>query len=126
MMLDTDETGVHYVSAGRVDDLADGVMTELSVDGLRLLLARIDGKYYIADAECPHMGGRLALGSLEGTIITCPRHKSQFDIEDGSVVRWLTGKGLVSRLFTWLKPPRPLRTYSVRMKGYEIFVAVPD
>ena len=28
------------------------------------------------------------MGKLDGTIVTCPRHYSQFDLADGRVVRW--------------------------------------
>lgn len=117
---------MHYLSAGRADDLADGAMTELWLGDLRVFLARVGDACYVADAACPHMGGRLARGRLEGTIVTCPRHGSRFDLKDGHVVRWLKGSGLVSRLATRLKPPRPLGTYNVKIERGEVFVAVPD
>ncbi len=44
------------------------------------LLARVGDKYYAADNRCPHMGGKLSPGKLEGTVVTCPRHGSQFDL----------------------------------------------
>ncbi len=117
---------MRYLSAGRVDDLADGAMTELSLGNFRVLLARVGDACYAADAACPHMGGRLAHGRLEGTVVTCPRHGSRFDLSDGHVVRWLKGSGLVPRFFTLLKPPRPLRTFNVKIERGEVFVAVPD
>ncbi|MEE8352979.1 MAG: Rieske 2Fe-2S domain-containing protein [Dehalococcoidales bacterium] len=118
---------MRYLSAGRgLDDLADGAMTELWLEDFRVLLARVGDVCYAADAACPHMGGRLAHGHLEGTIVTCPRHGSQFDLKDGQVVRWLKGSGPVPRFFTWLKPPRRLRTYNVKIERGEVLVAVPD
>ncbi len=117
---------MRYLSAGRVDDLADGAMTELSLGDFRVLLARVGDVCYAADAACPHMGGRLAHGRLEGTVVTCPRHGSQFDLRDGQVVRWLKGSGLLSRFFTRLKPPRRLPTYNVKIERGEVIVAVPD
>ena len=117
---------MRYLSAGRAQDLADGAITELRLGDLRVLLARVGDVCYATDAACPHMGGRLAHGRLEGTIVTCPRHGSRFDLEDGHVVRWLKGSGLVSRFFSRLKPPRPLRTYNVKIERGEVLVAVPD
>lgn len=40
----------------------------------------------IADV-CPHAGATLSTGELDGTVLTCPRHGSQFDVGDGSRVR---------------------------------------
>jgi nitrite reductase/ring-hydroxylating ferredoxin subunit len=37
----------------------------------------------IADV-CPHAGATLSEGELDGTVLTCPRHGSQFDVRDGS------------------------------------------
>ncbi len=71
-----------------IRDIKDGAMKEISVDGRDILLARVGNTYYAADNRCPHMGGNLSEGKLEKTIITCPRHHSQFDLTDGHVVRW--------------------------------------
>lgn len=75
--------------AGKADELQEGTMKEISVEGHKLLLARVGGQYYAADNTCPHMRGNLAKGKLEGTVVTCPRHGSQFDLTNGHVVRWL-------------------------------------
>jgi nitrite reductase/ring-hydroxylating ferredoxin subunit len=40
----------------------------------------------IADA-CPHAGASLCGGQLDGEVVTCPRHGSQFRITDGARVR---------------------------------------
>ena len=84
------------VKVAQVDELKDGAMKEVLAQGREILLARVGDNYYAADNRCPHMGGKLSRGKLEGTIVTCPRHGSQFDLSDGRVVRWLKGSGLVS------------------------------
>jgi 3-phenylpropionate/trans-cinnamate dioxygenase ferredoxin subunit len=113
-----------YVSIGKADQLADGTMKEVTVNGHEVLIARVGGTFYAAAGICPHMGGRLAQGKLEGTIVTCPRHGSQFDLANGNVVRWLRGSGLFSRVGTALKSPRPLMTYNVKVERGEILVEV--
>jgi 3-phenylpropionate/trans-cinnamate dioxygenase ferredoxin subunit len=113
-----------YVSVGEVSQLADGTMSEVIANGHEILIARAGDSLYAVDSRCPHMRGRLAEGKLDGTIITCPRHGSQFDLTDGSVVRWLQGSGLLSRIGTTLKSPRPLKTYKVKVEDGEILVDV--
>ena len=65
-----------------------------------------------------------AEGKLDGTLVTCPRHGSQFGLTDGQVVRWLKGSGLVSMIGKALKSPRPLAIYSARVEGDRILVEI--
>jgi len=53
------------------------------VGGKEVLLANVDGSYFAIANKCTHAGGSLAKGSLEGSIVTCPRHGSQFDLKTG-------------------------------------------
>ena len=113
-----------YVSMGEVVQLADGTMREETVNGHEILIARAGDSLYAVDSRCPHMGGNLAEGRLEGTIVTCPRHGSRFDLTDGSVISWLQGSGLLSRIGTALKSPRPLKTYNVKVESGKILIEV--
>ena len=113
-----------YVSVGEVNQLADGAMREVVAEGHEILLVKIGERFYAVDSKCPHMGGRLAQGKLAGTIVTCPRHGSRFDVTNGSVVQGLQGFGLWFRIGTALKSPRPLKTYKVKVEQAEILVEV--
>jgi 3-phenylpropionate/trans-cinnamate dioxygenase ferredoxin subunit len=75
---------------------------------------------FVADATCPHLGGNLSDGTLEGTLLTCPRHNSQFDLRDGRVVRWTDWHGATLSVAKALKHPRPLGTYPLKIKGNTI------
>jgi 3-phenylpropionate/trans-cinnamate dioxygenase ferredoxin subunit len=99
-------------------------MKEIQIMDYKLLLARSKGKYYATDSRCPHLGGKLANGKLEGTIVTCPLHGSQFDLTDGRVVRWIKGSGIISKVGKALKSPRSLRTYAVKIDKDKILVAL--
>jgi nitrite reductase (NADH) small subunit len=44
---------------------------------------QVDGEFYALDGICPHAGGPLAKGELQGCIVTCPWHGWQFDISTG-------------------------------------------
>ena len=85
-------------------------------------MANVDGEYFIADARCPHMGGHLPEGTLEGTIITCPRHQSQFDLRDGHNVRWTDWEGVQLSVARLLRHPRSLRVYDVKVEGGDVLV----
>ena len=102
----------------------NGAMKEILAQGREILLARVEDNYYAADNRCPHMSGELSRGKLEGTIVTCPGHGSQFDLSDGRVVRWLKGSGLVSMVGKALKSPRPINTYQVKIEGDVILIEI--
>jgi 3-phenylpropionate/trans-cinnamate dioxygenase ferredoxin subunit len=112
------------MEAGKTGEFQDGTKKKVSVGGREILLARVGKKYYAVGNTCPHMGGDLAAGKLEGTVVTCPRHGSQFDISDGHNIRWMKGSGLFSAVGKALKSPRPLPTYNVRVDGETILIEV--
>ncbi|MFC1892875.1 Rieske (2Fe-2S) protein [Chloroflexota bacterium] len=114
----------HFVPVGKAGELGDGSLKKVLVSGKEILLARLGDSYYAADNRCPHLGGDLAQGKLEGTVVTCPRHGSQFDLSDGRAVRWLKGPGLLSTLGKLIKAPKPINTYKVTLEGDTIMVEI--
>lgn len=63
----------------------DGLVGRLpDAPGGSIVVFRVGDRLHAVRDECPHAGASLADGDLEGTIITCPRHGSQFDITTGS------------------------------------------
>ena len=113
-----------FVEVGKAGELKDGAMKEVSIEGREILLARVGDKYYATDNRCPHMGGKLSQGKLEGTIVTCPRHGSQFDLSNGQVVRWLKGAGLMSTVGKALKSPRTLTVYNIKVEDGKLLIEI--
>ena len=113
-----------FVEAGRKGELAEGMMKEVAADGRKILLARVGNTYYAIEGTCPHMGANLAEGKLEGNIVTCPRHGSQFDLSDGHVVRWTNFPGPISSVARIFKKPRALKTYAVKLEKDGILIEV--
>jgi 3-phenylpropionate/trans-cinnamate dioxygenase ferredoxin subunit len=106
------------------NELKSGQMKMFNLGKREILLARVGDTFYAADNRCPHMGGSLSEGKLEKTIVTCPRHHSQFDLSDGHVVRWTDWSGVKLSLGKMVKSPRPLNTYKVKAEGGKVMVEV--
>jgi len=68
-------------------ELPDGVPTGVQADGRQILLYSRDGTLYALDNLCSHAAGLLSRGAVEGLIVTCPLHGSQYCLADGSVRR---------------------------------------
>jgi 3-phenylpropionate/trans-cinnamate dioxygenase ferredoxin component len=70
----------------KTSQVAPGTMKAFQVEGKKILIANIDGNYYAINNACTHMGGDLSKGTLDGQIITCPRHGSRFDVTTGKSI----------------------------------------
>lgn len=115
------------VDVAAAADLAEGTMKAVTVGNNEFLLARVGGEFYAADEHCPHMGGRLSRGRLEGTIVVCPRHGSRFNLRNGRVDRWTEFSGVVLSVAKVVRSPRPLPTYPVHVQDGRLFVETgPD
>ena len=112
-----------FTEVAKIDELKNGTMRAVSAAGRAILLAKVGDKYYAVDNLCPHMKGNLSKGKLEGTVVTCPLHGSQFDISNGQVVRWLKG-GLMSKVGSALKPSKDLTVYNVKVEDGKVLVEV--
>ncbi len=55
-------------------------------EGLEIALFKIDGQIYALDNRCPHMDGPLGEGDVENSIVTCPWHGWQFQVDSGSCI----------------------------------------
>ncbi len=94
------------------------------MDGKELLLAQVGDKYYCVDNRCPHLGGDLSAGELEGTVVTCPVHHSQFDLKDGSVIRWTDWSGIKLKLSNLFRSPRTLTNHDLIIEEDTILVKI--
>lgn len=110
-----------FTEAAKTDELKSGTMKMVMAAGREILLARVGDRYYATDSRCPHMKGDLSRGELTGTVVTCPRHGSQFDVTNGQVVRWLKG-GLVSKVAGILKRPGSLTVYAVKTEDGKVLI----
>jgi nitrite reductase/ring-hydroxylating ferredoxin subunit len=52
-----------------------------------LALFHIGKQFYAIADRCPHAGARLSHGELVGSVLTCPEHGSQFDVQTGERLR---------------------------------------
>jgi 3-phenylpropionate/trans-cinnamate dioxygenase ferredoxin subunit len=76
-----------FVTVATTDELGLGGAKQVQVDGKTLALFNLAGTYYAIDDTCPHRGGSLSQGAIEGEQVTCPRHGAVFRITTGEVLR---------------------------------------
>jgi nitrite reductase/ring-hydroxylating ferredoxin subunit len=85
-----------FVTVATTDELGLGGAKQVQVDGKTLALFNLAGTYYAIDDTCPHRGGPLSEGAIEGDQVTCPWHGSVFRITSGEVLSPPAGTGVAS------------------------------
>src|SRR3989442_1210463 len=86
-----------------LDELEGGKLVE--VGGQKIAIFNVGGRYYAIENTCPHRGGPLAEGKIEGDEVICPWHGPRFNVTTGAV----------------LEPPgQGVRSFAVRVTGEEV------
>lgn len=98
----------HRVAA--VADVPPGTSKEVMAGDKIVALFNVAGTFHALDGICPHAGGPLGEGELEGCVVTCPWHGWQFDVTTGA-----------NCLNEKVRHP----SYAVRVEGGDVLVEVP-
>lgn len=96
----------HRVAA--IDEMTDGDVRRVLAGSSEIALARHGGQYFALAGRCPHAGGPLAEGSIEGDSLVCPWHGREFELSTGVC----SGFGGV-------------RTFQVEVRADGVYVASP-
>src|SRR5574340_1238586 len=100
-----------FVKVAEVDDLDEGELMAIEVDGDPICLAKVNNFIYAFTDNCTHISGPLNEGELDGAVLTCPWHGAQFNVCTGKVLRG---------------PARQdLQTYPVRVEGNSVLLSLP-
>ena len=97
------------VKIARRSDVPPGTGKVVAVRGRVLALFNLGGDFHAIDNTCPHRGGPLGEGVLEGTVVACPWHGWEFDVCSGKSPR---------------QPTLSVRPVSLEIRGEEIFAAL--
>ena len=81
-----EEPPTDFTDAAAFDDLTEGKAKRVKVKGIPVMLLRKGHEVYAIGDRCPHRGGPLHKGTLDGDVVTCPWHGSEFDVRTGGVV----------------------------------------
>ncbi len=81
-------------------DIPPGRHRVVSVGVEDAVVCNVEGAWYAVDHVCPHRGGSLGDGDLDGAILVCPLHAWRFDVRTGACTH---------------APQVAVRTYPVRI-----------
>jgi nitrite reductase/ring-hydroxylating ferredoxin subunit len=76
-----------FVTVADAAEIGEKDLAAFEVGEERIAVANVGGAFHAFANACTHRQCFLALGELEGTVVTCPCHGSQFDVTTGAVLR---------------------------------------
>ncbi|GMW07653.1 MAG: Rieske 2Fe-2S domain-containing protein [Gammaproteobacteria bacterium] len=118
------------IRVATTDEVREGRLFAARVEGVRLLVSRVNGTVHAVVDRCPHMGMSMAKGSMEDGVITCPWHNSKFDFCTGRNLAWVSAimgvpmPGWTHKTIALGKPSSPLQTLRCEERDGEIFVSL--
>ena len=99
-----------FVKVGFLKSLPPGSAVQVEIGESAVAVCNVDGTLHAVDGICPHSGGPLGHGALEGPILACPFHGWEFDCRTG-----------MSDISEYVK----VATYPVKIENDEILVDLP-
>ena len=91
------------------NQLKPGKGMTVSIDGKRVALFNLNGRFHATADACPHVGAPLGSGWVEGKTVACPMHGWEFDIK--------TGKGITISSCS-------IETYPVRVENGTVEISI--
>src|SRR5580765_5217232 len=92
-----------------VDNVPAGQGKIFEMDSNSIAVWNMGGNFVAFQNMCPHRGGPVGEGEMEGNIITCPWHGWSFDVTTG---------------ISMVNPNAKLTKYEVKVEGADIMISL--
>ena len=125
--------GVDVQTGLSPDDIPAESFRPVTIGSVTVLITNYDGRLGAIGGTCSHQNASLAKGRVEGTVIACPRHGSEYDLRSGKELcppfcqRWMDEHGLVAKLLRAAIPEKTggdLPVYPLRVENGEIVLHI--
>ena len=96
-----------WTKLATIAELSPGSLAEVEHEGAYYAVCNVGGEVRALAGTCPHQGGPLGEGALNGDLISCPWHMWEFDTRTGICV---------------FNERTAIPVYPVRLEGEDIMV----
>jgi nitrite reductase (NADH) small subunit len=97
-----------FARVAALSDIHEGAATVVNVGRYDVAIFNVGGSLHAFENACPHQGGPIGEGEIDGPFVTCPWHAWCFDLRTG---------------FMRLGEYARLRRFDVRVDGDAVYVA---
>ena len=98
-----------FVKVAATGDIPEGEGRCFEVEDTQIAIFNVEGSFHALDNVCPHQGGPLGEGDLDGNMVTCPWHAWDFDVTTGENSE---------------DPDEKQKIFEVKVEGDDILVAI--
>src|SRR6266498_2721589 len=95
-----------WIQVAQLSDIPPGGRKMLRLGDASISVFHIDGHLFAIDSVCPHQGGPLGEGVLDGEVLTCPWHDRSYNVRTGCAI-----------------PTPSVRTYEIRVQDGQVEIA---
>ena len=92
-----------------VSEIPDHQSKIVEVQGSQVAIFNLGSQFCAIENLCPHRGGPVGEGDLDGNIVTCPWHGWQFDVTTG---------------VSPVNPAAKVKTFPCKVAGNDICIEV--
>lgn len=103
--------GLRWIDVAAPADCPPGRALTVAAGDWSVALSNVDGRFHAIENTCPHMGGPLGRGELQGEVLLCPWHAWRFDVRTGCAVA---------------NPDVRVYRFAVKLDHGRIWVEVPE
>jgi hypothetical protein len=107
------------------DALPIGKREVVKVGEQKVLILNHEGKIYALENACPHLKLPMKKGKITANgAITCPWHRSSFNLCSGAVEEWITWPPVVSDAMKLVSPEKALKVFPTRLEDGNILIDI--
>lgn len=103
-------TPLRRVRVAAAGDVPAGESRVVEAAGRSLALFNVEGTLHAIDNACPHRGGPLGEGDVDGRLVSCPWHAWRWDVTTGANAN---------------NPAVRVACFPVTVEGDDVFVDLP-
>ena len=100
-----------FVRVAAVDELREDGGIQRTVDDREVGVFKCGGEVCASDGICPHVGGPLGEGFVDGGTVSCPLHGWPFDLRTGQCTT---------------NPRAKVDCFETKVEAGEVFVRLPQ
>jgi nitrite reductase (NADH) small subunit len=99
------------VKVAQLSQLPPDSVTEVTAGGAVYAICNVAGRVTALDGTCPHRGGPLGQGAIDGNHVVCPWHAWQWDCGTGA---------------NDFDPTKQVPIFEVRVDGDDVLIEIPQ